>query len=50
MNLASFTKKYFIFKDVYRELDQMIGTVEDLERWRDRIYDAIHRGAYYVSG
>lgn len=34
-------------RDVYRELDQMICTVEDLERWRDRIYEVIHRGAYY---
>ncbi|XP_065201957.1 phenoloxidase 1-like [Planococcus citri] len=34
-------------RDVYRELDQMICTVDDLERWRDRIYEVIHRGAYY---
>lgn len=27
----------------------MICTVEDLERWRDRIYEVIHRGAYYVN-
>ena len=38
-----------LIQDVYRELDQMICTVEDLERWRDRIYEVIHRGAYYVT-
>ncbi|XP_063218970.1 phenoloxidase 1-like [Bacillus rossius redtenbacheri] len=30
--------------DVYRELDQLKFDLQDLERWRDRIYEAIHKG------
>nr|BBM95984.1 tyrosinase 1 [Plautia stali] len=30
--------------DVYREIDQIKFDLQDLERWRDRIYAAIHSG------
>nr|CAD7257151.1 unnamed protein product [Timema shepardi] len=30
--------------DVYREQEQLKFDLHDLERWRDRIYDAIHKG------
>ncbi|BES90425.1 Phenoloxidase subunit 2 [Nesidiocoris tenuis] len=32
-------------RDVYREADQIEFEILDLERWRDRIYSAIHGGA-----
>lgn len=28
-----------------READQIVTDLDDLRRWRDRIYDAIHKGA-----
>ena len=31
-------------KDLDRELDQIKNDVADLERWRDRFYEAIHQG------
>lgn len=31
-------------KDLDRELDQIKNDVTDLERWRDRFYEAIHQG------
>lgn len=31
-------------KDLNRELDQIRMDISDLERWRDRIYEAIHQG------
>lgn len=32
-------------QDVNREADQIRLTIDDMERWRDRIYDAIHSGS-----
>ncbi|KAI7815440.1 phenoloxidase [Rhyzopertha dominica] len=32
-------------QDLHREVDQISQDVEDLERWRDRIFAAIHQGA-----
>lgn len=34
-----------ILSDVYREIDQIKFDLSDLERWRDRILDAIDQGA-----
>lgn len=31
-------------QNVKRELDQITVDLDDLKRWRDRIYDAIHSG------
>lgn len=31
--------------DVYREIDQIKFDISDLERWRDRLLDAISQGA-----
>ncbi|XP_066594189.1 phenoloxidase 1 [Prorops nasuta] len=33
-----------ILKDVSRQVDQLDFDLQDLERWRDRIYEAIHTG------
>ena len=30
--------------DVNREIDQIRVNIDDLDRWRDRIFDAIHSG------
>ncbi|XP_018311115.1 phenoloxidase 2 [Mycetomoellerius zeteki] len=35
-----------ILKDINRPVDQLNFDLQDLERWRDRIYEAIHTGAY----
>jgi len=35
-----------ILKDVRRENDQIKFDLSDLERWRDRLMDAIAQGAY----
>lgn len=42
---------YFIFylffiskQNINRESDQLVFDIEDLERWRDRIFNAIHSG------
>jgi len=32
-------------QDVNREVDQLKVDIADLERWRDRFYDAIHQGS-----
>lgn len=31
-------------QDINREIEQMAFDIEDLERWRDRIFNAIHSG------
>lgn len=33
-----------VLRDLDRELDQIKNDVSDLERWRDRFYEAIHQG------
>ncbi|XP_078040688.1 phenoloxidase 1-like [Augochlora pura] len=33
-----------VLKDVNRPVDQLNVDIQDLERWRDRIYEAIHTG------
>jgi len=35
-----------VLKDINRPVDQLNFDLQDLERWRDRIYEAIHTGAY----
>ncbi|KMQ88263.1 phenoloxidase subunit a3 [Lasius niger] len=35
-----------VLKDINRPVDQLDFDLQDLERWRDRIYEAIHTGAY----
>jgi hypothetical protein len=35
-----------ILKDINRPVDQLNFDLQDLERWRDRIYEVIHTGAY----
>lgn len=35
-----------MLKDINRPVDQLNFDLQDLERWRDRIYEAIHTGAY----
>jgi len=35
-----------ILKDINRPVDQLSFDLQDLERWRDRIYEVIHTGAY----
>lgn len=34
-----------LLKDINRPVDQLNFDLQDLERWRDRIYEAIHTGA-----
>ncbi|XP_076646001.1 phenoloxidase 1-like [Halictus rubicundus] len=34
-----------VLKDVNRPVDQLNVDIQDLERWRDRIYEAIHTGS-----
>lgn len=34
----------FFIQNVNREADHMSFDIEDLERWRDRIFNAIHSG------
>ena len=34
-----------VLSDVYREIDQIKFDLSDLERWRDRLLDAIAQGA-----
>lgn len=37
---------YFtIFQDVNREVDQIRFDLQDMERWRDRFFQAIHTGS-----
>lgn len=33
-------------QDIIREADQIRLNLDNMNRWRDRIYDAIHSGAY----
>ncbi|XKL64183.1 hypothetical protein PGB90_004269 [Kerria lacca] len=33
-----------------REVDHVLVDIQDLERWRDRIFEAIHTGRYLVDG
>lgn len=33
-----------VLRDINRPVDQLVFDIEDMERWRDRIYDAIHQG------
>ncbi|KYQ50113.1 Phenoloxidase subunit A3 [Trachymyrmex zeteki] len=35
-----------VLKDINRPVDQLYFDIQDLERWRDRIYEAIHTGVY----
>ncbi|XP_017796963.1 PREDICTED: LOW QUALITY PROTEIN: phenoloxidase 2-like [Habropoda laboriosa] len=34
-----------ILKDINRQVDELNFDIQDLERWRDRIYEAIHTGS-----
>ncbi|XP_076646002.1 phenoloxidase 1-like [Halictus rubicundus] len=34
-----------VLKDINRPVDQLDFDIQDLERWRDRIYEAIHTGS-----
>lgn len=34
-----------ILRDINRELDQIKVDISDMERWRDRIFEAIHQAA-----
>lgn len=34
-----------ILRDISRQADQLDFDIQDLERWRDRIYEAIHTGS-----
>ncbi|XP_012280424.1 phenoloxidase 2 [Orussus abietinus] len=36
-------------KDINRPVDQLLFDLQDLERWRDRIYEAIHTGSVINS-
>lgn len=35
---------YCIVQNINREVEQISFDIEDLERWRDRIFTAIHQG------
>lgn len=35
-----------VLRDINRPVDQLNFDLQDLERWRDRVYEAIHTGAY----
>ncbi|XP_046834983.1 phenoloxidase 1-like [Vespa crabro] len=34
-----------VLRDISRQVDQLDFDIQDLERWRDRIYEAIHTGS-----
>lgn len=34
-----------VLKDVNRQVDELDFDIQDLERWRDRIFEAIHTGS-----
>lgn len=34
-----------ILRDINRQVDELDFDIQDLERWRDRIYEAIHTGS-----
>ncbi|XP_016922311.1 phenoloxidase 1 [Apis cerana] len=34
-----------VLKDINRQVDELNFDIQDLERWRDRIYEAIHTGS-----
>ena len=41
----SVSNPFNCIQDVNREVDQLKVDIADCERWRDRLYDAIHQGS-----
>jgi len=46
-NVRSYS--FRVSQNINREVDEVVVDIGDLERWRDRIFDAIHSGFIIVN-